>query len=326
MKKALLIVLLFAVLSSCEEESGSLIDIKSLLPTEVSYDGFQANWEIVEQADFYEIVLTDDIFFNSIIETFTIEGASTNFYKFENLEPDKFYYCKVRYSVNGEYSDYSGINSAQTNRYNLTFQVEADDGIKIFGELDKRLVNNDPAPLFLFMHQGGQDLSEWRRHQLYKMAVDSGFICAAIDFRAHGRSEGVYSPNRTKYPDDLHAVLDYLNSLEYVEQNNIVAIGASLGAIMATGISSYSEVTAAVAISSYYYSVFETFGDINVQNVFYITSEYDNAINSEMLFDITSGVRKIKIISRSGDHGLRLLESEDLVYEVYDWMSAMANQ
>lgn len=323
MKKTLLLALLLAIFSSCSEEPGPTIEIKSLLPTHITYDGFQANWEIVEIADFYELVLSESIDFSTVLNTMTISGANSNSYTFEGLKPDKTYYCKVRCSANGEYSEYSGINSVKTNRYNINFRVTTQDGIKLFGNLDKRLVNKSPAPVILFLHQSGQDFTEWSTHVLYKKAVDSGFICAAYDFRAHGRSEGVYSPYRQKYPADLSSVLDYLIQLDYVDSNNIIVVGASLGAIVATGASSYEEVKAAVALTTYYDLVFEIFGEVNLSNVFYIAAEYDNAIDSERLYDITSGYRKIRIISRSDAHGLKLLESGELVSEVYSWINEM---
>ncbi len=86
--------------------------------------------------------------------------------------------------------------------------------------------------------------------------VKCGFVVIAIDFRGHGESGGNLGEERNLYGednkliDDVYAAVQYLRSLDYVNNESIGLVGHSMGgaAVMGTAILYDTEINATVTI------------------------------------------------------------------------------
>jgi len=80
--------------------------------------------------------------------------------------------------------------------------------------------------------------------------VKCGFVVIAIDFRGHGQSGGNLDEDRENLIDDVYAAVQYLKSLDYVDNNSIGLVGHSMGgqAVMRTSIAYPGEINATVTI------------------------------------------------------------------------------
>ncbi|MHA1275839.1 MAG: alpha/beta hydrolase [Candidatus Helarchaeota archaeon] len=86
--------------------------------------------------------------------------------------------------------------------------------------------------------------------------VKCGFVVVAIDFRGHGQSGGNLGEERNLYGeenklvDDVHAAVQYLQNLPYVNNNSIGLVGHSMGgaSVMGTALTYPTEINATVSI------------------------------------------------------------------------------
>lgn len=83
-------------------------------------------------------------------------------------------------------------------------------------------------PCVLLFHGMGRTLND---HQyLVSRLTTMGIVCFSIDFRGHGESTGEFSEPTNKTFQDALGALKYVESLEYVNQDQKLAFGISMGA------------------------------------------------------------------------------------------------
>ncbi|TFG05275.1 MAG: alpha/beta fold hydrolase [Promethearchaeota archaeon] len=80
--------------------------------------------------------------------------------------------------------------------------------------------------------------------------VKCGFVVIALDFRGHGESDGNLDADRMLLVDDVHAAVEYLKNLPYVNNKSIGLVGHSMGgqAVMNMAIQYPTEINATVTI------------------------------------------------------------------------------
>lgn len=91
------------------------------------------------------------------------------------------------------------------------------------------LKNPDAQKTLLFFHGNAGNIS----HRLGKISLfyPLGFNIFIIDYRGYGKSEG--TPSEQGIYADARAAYDYLLTRRDIDQNNIIAYGASLGGVVA---------------------------------------------------------------------------------------------
>jgi len=134
----------------------------------------------------------------------------------------------------------------------------------------------------------------------------------------------------TALKEDIAASINYITSTYSMEEAKFVLVGASLGAITATGGSSFENVSGGVAASSVYDFVFVTFGPLaKPKGMFYLAGENDIggdplinfAEDAQRLCDVTEDPKKLVTIEGSDAHGVDLVKrSPDLKKQMIDWI------
>ncbi|MFC2152286.1 alpha/beta fold hydrolase [Bacteroidota bacterium] len=301
-------------------------NISALSASNISQFGFQANWSKIITAEKYELEISTSSNFTEIVKTCEIVGADNNFLVIDDLEQDMKYYYRVRYYIREKCSDYSDEVSVITNYINTDFTLTT-NGIVTKATLTYKLDHTEPAPAIIFIHMGSANRYEWTNNALYQMCIDSGYVALAYDLRGHGESEGTinwitFTSDPDLLPKDLDDVITYLQAKEFVNPNRIGIVGGSMGAILATGATQYPDVKVAVALTSFYDAVESLYGTTNINTVYYIAGENDNAYESQALFDVTLNPKKIDIILGSSSHSAALINTDERRKEVFNWIKA----
>ena len=115
---------------------------------------------------------------------------------------------------------------------------------------------------------------------------------------------------------------------EHVLQDNLGLMGGSLGAIMALAGNGYEEVLTSVALSPVNDGVFVIFPDMTLNSVYYLVGELDVHDDPDVdfpaetntLYNITEGPRKLNIIPGTSAHGTNLLTEDSLNISIESWI------
>ena len=213
---------------------------------------------------------------------------------------------------------------------------ETEDGIEISADIEHPEAGTEPQPAVIFIHQGGQDKSEWIRTDLYRHVVQSGMVALAYDVRGHGASGGqggralFDDPDRA--PKDLEAALAYLVAHDNVDPARIAIVGSSIGANLAfVGLSRPDiEIRTAVAISGKTSAWVNLAGGPDAITVpssaYLIASEKEQgglrAVWAREMYEASAEPRQLEIVQGSGAHGTDIVEtSPELQSRILDWLS-----
>lgn len=206
--------------------------------------------------------------------------------------------------------------------------LKTEDNVKIFAKLSSPSIPTWHGGVIL-IHQGGSSHSEW--NFLVSALVKADFVVLAYDVRGHGMSdkvESIYSlfndPNAA--PKDLKAAIQYLKSLDYVDDDRIAIVGSSIGANLANvGIANMG-IKTAVAMSGKTEAVFNLAGkqSLTMRSVFYISSNEQDGARAKWakeLFEMTAKPRKLVIVPDSQAHGVSIFKDKPrLTEQVISWL------
>ena len=205
-----------------------------------------------------------------------------------------------------------------------------DDGIDIKGSMAIPERDNDKYPAVILIHEGESNRSEWSG--FFEKVSGEGFAVLSYDIRGHGSSnkvddlDSLYNdPHQA--PRDLKAAITFLKLQPQVESSRLGIVGASLGGNLACVGKAEMEIKTAVVISAKTSAVFNLAGKDNLElkTVFYIASDGDEGGQrtdwAEELHAKTSNPTKVKIVSDSSAHGVKIFEDLPEVEEdILQWL------
>ncbi|PLX11999.1 MAG: hypothetical protein C0597_14200, partial [Marinilabiliales bacterium] len=195
---------------------------------------------------------------------------------------------------------------------------------------------NSSSRTAIFLHEFMMSKSSWGETFIKDTLLREGYVCVAIDFRGHGCS--VFSGDNTtlihmpwQLREDFDATLDFLETVELERSNEIVVFGASMGACVATMVSSYENVIGGVAASAVQsISVNMAEGNFAPKGMYYLAGELDKSdgvleIDFEKdaiaLFNGTREPKKYEIKPDTRAHGVAILEGDsELINKAIDWV------
>ena len=122
--------------------------------------------------------------------------------------------------------------------------IETNDGIKLNGWLIRE-DSKKPAPIIIFFGGNGEDVS----HNILDKRLYPGYSLALINYRGYGISEG--KPSEKALFEDAITIYDYFASQDYVDKDNIVLMGRSLGSGVATYLASKRKTKGVVLLTPF---------------------------------------------------------------------------
>jgi hypothetical protein len=118
------------------------------------------------------------------------------------------------------------------------------DGIKLNGWYIKA---KSDAPTIIYCHGQGENLSELQN--VAQFLADNGYGVFMIDYRGHGKSEGI--PYEQGLYIDLESAINYLVDNEKAQRNNIILWGRSMGGAVVADIASREKFKAVILESTF---------------------------------------------------------------------------
>lgn len=121
------------------------------------------------------------------------------------------------------------------NTDNSSTTITTSDGIELSVTF-KQPADTGQAPAVILLHDYGQDRHEWDPY-IYDF-VEAGFATLSYDMRGFGESRLSAIPkdqptHLRMLPDDLPAVIEYLQQQPNINQDQVIMIGAGVGANVA---------------------------------------------------------------------------------------------
>lgn len=333
MRTTLPAVALFLGLISCQKENPNQESFVFEI-TPVGETGVSVDW--AEMNAFYTVRFLIDVedLFDSPMIVKEVEASKKTIYM-EGLSPLTKYNMRIEVWDEQEiiWSEIESFTSLYTNeviRYMSTDQVELCANLAY---ISTSLSNK--TRVVVFMHEFSKSKSSWYVTGLVDTLIKDGNLCLAIDFRGHGCSgfEGdvlslIDEPWMLR--EDFDATIACLDTLGLEHASDIIVLGASMGACVATAVSSYDQVIGGVAASAVK-NISEKMLQVPLipQGIFYIAGELDKneglgidyEADAYSLHDVTEQPSKVTIIERSTEHGVGLLEANSaLVSEALEWV------
>jgi len=333
-----LIILIFATgfLYGCSKENtnptGYDFEISPLGESEleIEWKG-DANGKIVQ----FTVDVLDS--FSDPLKHFTTDFSDETFTIGDLLALTK-YYIKIEILHNSE-SIWSEIQEFETSFTKISDTYQTEDDLKIsctINYISAKLSSSSRT--VIFMHEFSKNKSSWGATKLIDSLVMDGDLCIAFDFRGHGSSTSVPDPTKLidepwKLIKDFDATVKYIETLELSFSDEVIVIGASMGACVATAVSSYPNVIGGIA-SSTSKAISEKSIDINFapKGMFYLASELDKntglnidyMADAYALSDITDDPTKVFVLKSSGSHGILLIQSShELKNEILEWVRGL---
>lgn len=158
--------------------------------------------------------------------------------------------------------------------YSKELTVKSEDGFILKGFIDYPLEEKNKYPVVIFVHQFGTTHMIWS--EFAKELRDKGYATLLIDLRGHGLSvvqngrenrivfkknfsslvdlisffkKSNRKVNFSKIPEDIALWIDYIILYEKVDPEQIILVGASLGATSIIPVVSLKDISAIVCIS-----------------------------------------------------------------------------
>jgi pimeloyl-ACP methyl ester carboxylesterase len=144
------------------------------------------------------------------------------------------------------------------------------------------------------------------------------YLCIAIDFKNHGcstRDNAAYDILAEPWivREDFDATLDYLETLNLNHSDEVIVFGASIGACVATYVSSYEQVIGGIAASANkYYTELMSENSFTPEGMYYFAGELDVTSTSEYeedaysLLQLTESPTDVYIKDGTNAHGVDL--------------------
>lgn len=224
-------------------------------------------------------------------------------------------------------------------------EIRIDNNGKLLDGWLKYNTNQDKSPLLIFFGGNAQNSSNtcysFLKNDIYKYF--EGYNVMIIDYPGYGLSEGTTS-DKTMFNAALK-IYDYASNLDYVDKDNIVVLGYSIGTGVATYLSSQRDVNGLILISPYdealslYNATFDIFhGPLKLlarykfnsknyaQNVatspLIITSYHDEVINYNLTLNLVkyfNAVEKTIVLDNNVMHN-DYFSQEEVLKNIYDYL------
>lgn len=224
-------------------------------------------------------------------------------------------------------------------------EIRIDNNGKLLDGWLKYNTNQDKSPLLIFFGGNAQNSSNtcysFLKNDIYKYF--EGYNVMIIDYPGYGLSEGTTS-DKTMFNAALK-IYDYASNLDYVDKDNIVVLGYSIGTGVATYLSSQRDVNGLILISPYdealslYNDTFNIFHgplkllarykfdskyyaqSVNVSPLI-ITSYDDEVINYKYTLNLTkyfNTTDKIIVLDNDVKHN-DYFSQEEVLKNIYDYL------
>jgi len=215
----------------------------------------------------------------------------------------------------------------------LNIKITTNDGINISATYQLPKINEVKIPAVILIHQGGSSRKEWYELTIINKLLNQGYAIIAYDIRQHGKSDkdsGTMSDlfnNPKRAPNDLWAVIKFLQNDSRIDPNRIGIIGASIGANLACMASENENIKSVVVMSAKTVAAENLSGKTEAiipKNAFYIASEEEQRGMrkkwAEELYKRTMGKKRIEI-TKGDKHGSYILrDSKDTEDHIIDWI------
>ena len=215
----------------------------------------------------------------------------------------------------------------------LSVKIKTKDTINISATYQLPKIKEVKTPAVILIHQGGLSREEWYRLSIIDKLLNKGYAVLAYDVRLQGDSDkdkGSLSdlfnnPNRA--PNDLWAVIKFLQNDSRIDKNRISIIGASIGGNLACMVSENDNIKSVVVLSAKTSAAQNLSGKIDPivpKNAFYIASEEEQKGMrkkwAEELYKRTLGEKRIEI-TKGNKHGSYILRDfKDTEDHIIDWI------
>jgi len=224
-------------------------------------------------------------------------------------------------------------------------EIKIDNNGKLLNGWIKYNTEQHPAPLLIFFGGNAQNSSNtclnFLNNNIYQYFENYNFMI--IDYPGYGLSDG--KPSDKTMFDSALKVYDYANNLDYIDKNNIIVLGYSIGTGVATYVASQRNVNGLIliapydeALSLYNDNVNIFYGPIKIlarykfksidyaQNVttspLIITSYDDEVINYKFSLNLAehfNNVDKIIVLDNNVKHN-DYFSQEDVLRNIYDYL------
>jgi len=335
MKKIISIVLVLIILIAlaCEtDDEGTQVFSFELKPKEETK--LYIEWEDISDAETIRFTIDTD---SSFLYPVVVSEINTenNCITLDGLEPVTDYVIKIEVENSGqllwsEIKEFTSFYTVEVVNYPSTDDVEI---CATLSYVSTKLTSSSPTAIF--MHEFMKTKSSWGNTSIRDTLLRDGYVCLAFDFRAHGCS--AYSIDLLSlrempwlFREDFDASLDFLETIELERSGEVVVFGASMGACVATTVSTYEQVIGGVAASS----VESISKNMNLipfapKGMFYIAGELDKSealgidfeLDAIALWNNTDEPKHFEIKPATAAHGVDLFEGDtDLLNKTIDWV------
>ncbi len=335
MKKAIIVILVILTILGCsEEESVEVIYDFKISP--LGENDVKVDWTENETGNIVKFTIyTDNQFDTPVVETET--ESSENTITLSGLAPMTNYFLKIEVLKDGgiiwsEIKDFTSSYTSEIVNYPST------DGVEICAIRQYISTKLSPSSKkVIFMHEAYSTKSVWNATGIIDSLIKAGHLCVAFDFRGWGGSN--YSGNAYRVfidepwllREDFDATINYLDTIDLDCSDEIIVFGSSMGACVATVVSSYDYVKGGVVASVLEpYTIRMMEDQITPKGMYYIAGKLDDVLgvdyvlSANNLYNRTLEPRKIEILLGSPSHGVNLFEvDKQLVIEAIDWVNKL---
>lgn len=334
MKILIYVIVILIAISGCKKDEQTIETVYDFQITPKGEEEVVINWDEKEEGRTVKFTIATNSFFNvnviekvveSSIESVTINGLSplTNYF----IKLEVFTDAKPIWSLIDEFT------SSYTKR---TVTYETSDGIMISCALNYISSRLSPSSRrIIFMHEYGASKSKWTQTVVMDSLVKDGNLCASFDFRGHGASGrlndiSILLEQPNLLIEDFNATIRYLKNSDLECSDETIVFGASIGASIATGVSSFDFVIGGVAASATANLAFSALNGATPKGMLYvagdhdITNKYNFELEAQSLYQITDEPKKVVIVSNSSDHGTVLLSpNSEATAKVIEWARSL---
>lgn len=330
MQKYIYVILILLTIFGCKKDADPVETVYNFQITPKGEEEVVISWlekELGRTVKF--TIATNALFTINVIEK-EIETLAESL-TINGLSPLTNYFIKIEVLSNTQtiWSQVGAFTSSYTTEI-VTY--ETSDGIMISCALNYISSRLSPSSRrIIFMHEYGASKSKWTRTAIMDSLVKDGNLCASFDFRGHGATGqlddiSILIQEPWLLIEDFKATILYLAHSNLESSKETVVFGASLGAAIATGVSSFDDVIGGVAASAPANLVASVLNGTIPKGMFYVagendvTTEYNFGLDAQSLYEITNAPKQVVVVAHSADHGTSLLESNAaLRAQVIEW-------
>jgi dienelactone hydrolase len=211
-----------------------------------------------------------------------------------------------------------------------TFTAITVDKVQIRYDVTRRINTSVDAPLAILLH--GFSGNRVMMRLIASALAETGFICASVDLRGHGSSEGIMG-EREDFVKDIQAVILSLQGKGVGDSNKIILLGHSMGGgAVLNPLSQVETVVATIGVAPV--SSPEWVNTTTPKNLLLIISTTDAVINATVVkqtfYKAVNGTREFnkahiihgtarKLFVVEGVNHLNILYNKAVIGEIVAW-------